>query len=443
MSTHSADPLFRVFTSNTNLPLVEKAEGNYIYSEGKRFLDLTGGGTSYAILGWNNEEVNSAIKSQLVKYTHMDYKIWDDPNTLELAKLVLGTGLASLKKFYFAGNSGAEACEAAMKMSRQAHLSKGQTQKKWFISRKQSYHGSTADALALGDRPNLEIFRDMLSPYRKHVEMHHFKKLALVGESEEAYADRCARELEETVVAIGPENVAGFVGETIMGGLVGDVPPVGNYWKKIKEVCNKYDVHLILDEVYCGTGTSGKYFCFEYDSIEPDFVFIGKTLAAGYGALSAVITTDSIYGAIANSPEARLQHTTTHQAHSLSVSAAIAVQGIVRTSGFVESVNEKGKIFREGFLKELQNNEHIVDIRGRGLRFSVEHSIPAHRQIKFGQFFETLMRKKHSILVNAKWHRICFTPPITLTYSEIDESVSKISYELNRELPQFANHGLA
>ena len=246
MTIHSSDPLFRVFTSNTNLPLVEKAEGNYIYSEGKRLLDLTGGGTSYAILGWSNEEVNSAIRGQLAKFSHMDYKIWDDPNTLKLAKLVMGSSLSSLKKFYFAGNSGAEACEAAMKMSRQAHLSKGQTQKKWFISRKQSYHGSTADALALGDRPNLEIFRDMLSPYRKHVEMHHFKKLALVGESEEAYADRCARELKETIIAIGPENVAGFVGETIMGGLVGDVPPVGNYWKKIKEVCNEYDVHLHL-----------------------------------------------------------------------------------------------------------------------------------------------------------------------------------------------------
>jgi len=441
MALKSTNPLFRVFTSYSNLPRVEKAEGNYIYSEGKRFLDLTGGGTSYAILGWNNEEVNSAIRRQLAKFTHMDYKIWDDPNTLELAELVLGSGLSSLKKFYFAGNSGAEACEAAMKMCRQAHLSKGQSRKKWFISRKQSYHGSTADALALGDRPNLEIFRDMLSPYRKHVEMHHFKKLALVGESEEAYADRCARELEETIAAIGPENVAGFVGETIMGGLVGDVPPVGNYWRKMKDVCNKYDVHLILDEVYCGTGSTGKYFCFEYDLIEPDFVFIGKTLAAGYGALSAVITTDSIYDAIASSPDARLQHTTTHQAHSLSVSAAIAVQRIIRADGFLGSVHEKGKLFQEGFSEHLHSNSYIVDIRGRGLRFSIEHSIPVVKQIEFGQFFEKLMRQEHSILVNAKWHRICFTPPLTLTSTEIDESVSKISYELNRHLPQFASIG--
>jgi adenosylmethionine-8-amino-7-oxononanoate aminotransferase len=410
--------VFRVFLDERKLPTVSSAIGSSILVGKSEFLDTTAGGTSYAILGWNHPRVNEAITSQIKKFGHIDYKIWNDPNLELLAKVILQNSPAELSKVYFAGNSGAEACEAAMKMSYQVHQINGNLAKKWFISRRQSYHGSTSDALALGDRPNLDFYKPMLSPFRTHVSMHHYKKNSLAGESENDYADRCAAELKDKILELGPENVAAFVGETIMGGLVGDVPPVGNYWKKIKLICEKYNVHLILDEVYCGTGTSGTYFCFEQDDVSPDFVFIGKTLAAGYGAISAVITTNAIYEIISSSTDKRLQHTTTHQAHSLSVAAALKIQQIVNDEHFLEEVRKKGEYFRMLLADGLEKYDFIIDIRGRGLRFSVEHNIKD--QENFGKKFEEIAKGRYNVLFNAKWHRICLTPPLIIDFKEIE-----------------------
>lgn len=416
----SISKVFRVFLDNRELPTVSSASGASIMVGKSKFLDTTAGGTSYAILGWNDSRVNDAIKNQLDKFGHIDYKIWNDPNLDLLSNTILQNSPGKLTKVYFAGNSGAEACEAAMKMSYQAHQINGSKAKKWFISRKQSYHGSTSDALMLGDRPNLDFYKPMLSPFRTSVSMHHYKKNSYEGESESLYADRCALELENKILEIGAQNVAAFVGETIMGGLVGDVPPVGDYWKKIKLVCEKYDVHLILDEVYCGTGTSGTYFCFEQDNVSPDFVFIGKTLAAGYGAISAVITTNYIHEIISSSVEQRLQHTTTYQAHSLSVAAALQIQRIVSDRKFLDEVKNKGEFFRTLLSDGLKNNDCIVDIRGRGLRFSIEHNIKD--QENFGKKFEDLTKKQFNVLFNAKWHRVCLTPPLIIEYSEIEKA---------------------
>jgi adenosylmethionine-8-amino-7-oxononanoate aminotransferase len=410
--------LFRVFLDGRNLETVSRASESSIYVGDAKYLDTTAGGTSYAVLGWNNHSVNDAIKNQLDKFGHIDYKIWNDPNLDLLSDTILQNSSGKLAKVYFAGNSGAEACEAAMKMSYQAHQNNGNVEKKWFISRKQSYHGSTSDALMLGDRPNLDFYKPMLSPFRTNVSMHHYKKNSFPSESENNYADRCAIELEEKILEIGPKNVAAFVGETIMGGLVGDVPPVGDYWKKIKSICEKYNVHLILDEVYCGTGTSGTYFCFEQDSVSPDFVFIGKTLAAGYGAISAVITTNSIYEIISSSVDKRLQHTTTYQAHSLSVAAALKIQEIISERDFLDEVRKKGEFFRKLLSEGLEKYDFITDIRGRGLRFSIEHSIK--NQEKFGKKFEEYAKNHHNVLFNAKWHRICITPPLIIEYEEIE-----------------------
>jgi adenosylmethionine-8-amino-7-oxononanoate aminotransferase len=429
------DKVFRVFLDGRNLETVSRASESSIYVGNTEYLDTTAGGTSYAVLGWNNSFVNDAIIKQAAKFGHIDYKIWNDPNLSELAETMLKNIGGKLSKVYFAGNSGAEACEAAMKMSFQSHIIEGNLQKKWFISRKQSYHGSTSDALALGDRPNLEFYKPMLSPYRTQVSMHHFRKNSIKGESESQYADRCAQELEDKILELGPENVAAFVGETIMGGLVGDVPPVGNYWKKIENVCKKFNVHLILDEVYCGTGASGTYFCFEQDDVLPDFVFMGKTIAAGYGALSAVATTDRIYSIIKSGTGKRLQHTTTFQAHSLSVSAALAVQKIINNREFLSEVQRKGDLFRKLLSEGLKDLEFITDIRGRGLRFSIEHSF--QRQESFGKAFEETAKDKYQVLFNAKWHRICLTPPLIITDSQIKQAANAAVLSFKQLAPEF------
>ncbi len=422
--------LFRVFPNDPIPENVDYAKDAYIYTkDGKRILDFSAGGTSYSILGWQNESVNNAIKKQLDCFGHIDYKLWTDKNTEQLATLLVSKAEHGLKKVYFCGNSGAEACEAAMKMSYQAHYDLGKKEKKWFISREQSYHGATSDALALGERPNLEFYAPMLSPYRARIPMHHPLYLKKDDETLDEYAKRSAKELEDKILEIGAQNVCGFVGETIMGGLVGDVPPAPNYWKYIREVCDKYDVHLILDEVYCGTGSSGKIYCCDWDSITPDFIFIGKTLAAGYGVLSAVITSDKIENIIKNG-QGRLQHTTTFQAHSLSVAAALAVQNIVHDDKFLDNVNYLGSYMRNTLYEELHNLDIFRDIRGRGLRFSLEYQTKDN--VKFAYKLSQIMLEKYKIMLNIKWHRISFTPPLILKKEDATRTLEALIYELKQ-----------
>jgi adenosylmethionine-8-amino-7-oxononanoate aminotransferase len=414
----SKSNVFRVFPNDPIPETVSHALGPYIYTTGgRKILDTSAGGTSYAILGWSHPKVLEAIQKQSQKFTHMDYKIWSDVNVELLASLLVSKSNHGLNKVYFSGNSGAEACEAAMKMSYQVHYDQGYKNKKWFISRNQSYHGSTSDALALGERPNLEFFREMLSPFRARIPMHHPLYLKKEDETLDDYAKRSAYQLEEKILEIGPQNVSGFVGETIMGGLVGDVPPAPNYWKYIRDVCSRYGVHLILDEVYCGTGTSGKIYCCDWDNVRPDFIFIGKTLAAGYGVLSAVIT-DANVEEIIKKGQGRLQHTTTHQAHSLSVSAALSVQEIIHDDQFLEKVRSDGEYMRNTLEAELKSCGQFREVRGRGMRFSVEHSSSSNEL--FSASISENMLEKHSILVNSKWHRTCFTPSLLLDRKEID-----------------------
>jgi adenosylmethionine-8-amino-7-oxononanoate aminotransferase len=429
----SISKVFRVFPNEPIPPFVEHAEGPYVYmKDGRKILDTSAGGTSYSILGWSHPVVQEAIYKQTRKFGHIDYKIWSDENVEALADLLLSRAQHGLNRVYFAGNSGAEACEAAMKMSYQVHYDMGKKEKRWFISREQSYHGSTADALVLGERPNLEFFRPMLSPYRVRIPMHHPLYLQLKDETLDEYAKRSAKELEDQILAIGPEKVCGFVGETIMGGLVGDVPPAPNYWKYIRQICDKYDVHLILDEVYCGTGTTGKIYCCDWDKVNPDFIFMGKTLAAGYGALSAVVTSSKIEDIIKKG-QGRLQHTTTHQAHSISVAAALAVQKIIHNDDFLENVEKTGNYMRTTIFDELSNIESFRDVRGRGMRFSLEYSTKDN--VVFSSKIEKALLDNHNILINAKWHRICFTPSLLLNKLEVDyilESVIKEFKNLNK-----------
>ena len=410
--------IFRVFPNSPIPPFVERADGIYIYTKGgKKLLDTTAGSTSFSVLGWSHPVVLKAMEAKMLRFCHMDYKVWSDEDVELLAELILSRAEHGLNRVYFAGNSGAEACEAAMKMSYQVHYDQGKREKSWFISRTQSYHGATTDAMALGERPNLEFFSPLFPSNRAKIPQHHPLRMMREGETLDQYARRSAQELEDKILEIGPENVCAFVGETIMGGLIGDVPPAPNYWKYIREVCDRYDIHLILDEVYCGCGASGKIYCCDWDGVTPDFIFMGKTLAAGYAPVSVVVTSDAVENVI-KEKQGRLQHTTTHQAYSLGVAAALAVQRIVHDDVMLEHIFETGKYWRSVLRDQLGSHPFFRDVRGRGLRFSLEYACPD--QHNFGQILQHEMREKHSVLIDGKWHRVCFTPAFIIERSQVD-----------------------
>ena len=398
-----------------------KAKGHYIFDKnGEKYIDLTAGGTSFNLLGSGNEKVHKAIIKQMNKFEHFDCKTFEDENREILADLLVNTSNvfnSSPKKVFFSGSSGSEGIEMAMHLSYQFHKEAGNNNKKWFISRDQSYHGATSGALSLGERPNLEFYRPLQSQFRKRVSECNYVRGKQKNESEESYTQRLVKEFENMIIEIGSENICAFVAETMMGGLVGDVPPTKGYWKNIKKICEKNNIHLILDEVWCGTGASGKYHCFEYDDIVPDFLVLGKTLGCGYIPISCILVPFEFEEIIKKGSQ-RIEMSCTFQAHGLAIASAIEVQKIITQDGFIEDVFKKGEYIRKVLKDSLKDQIFIKDIRGRGVRNTVEYQ--CENINNFCSQISNDLFDNFNILISSKWHRTSFSHAMNLTWREID-----------------------
>lgn len=415
------DKLLYTFFDGLKKKTIRNGKGIYVYdSKGVKYTDLTAGQTGHALLGWSNKKIIKDINSQLNKIGHIDYKFWKDDNRTLLANLLLSKKKNKLDRVFFVGSSGAEACEAAINMSYQVHYNDNQKNKILSISRKQSYHGCTNLVIAVGDRPNLHFYKKILNKNNRKINEHNIYRYKKNTETEEEYSLRSAKELEKKILQLGPENVSCFIAETMGGGLIGDVPPTSNYWKYIRKICSKYNVHLILDEVWCGTGVTGKMYCIDYDNITPDFIFLGKTLAVGYGALSAVITSSKIVDKI-KKKQGQIGYSNTHQGHSLSVAAALSAQKIINNKIFLNEVSKKGIFLRKIVEDELKQEEFFLNVRGRGMRNSIEYK--CQNQHLFGLYLKKIMYEKHNIILDSKWHRICLCAAMTIKYSELYQNL--------------------
>ena len=420
--------LLRNFDLYLNESIV-KGDGVYLYTKSKKkYLDSTSGLTGTAILGSNVNSIQKAITKQLKKIPYIDYKYFIDENREKLSKLILSKAKHKLDKVFFVGGSGGEACEAAMKLSYQFHYSKGKN-KKWFISRKQSYHGSSSDTLSLGDRPTLKFYNPFYPKFRSKISEHNIYRHKKKNESTNDYTKRSLKELEKKILDLGPENVSGFVAETIMGGLIGDVPPTQNYWKGVRKICNKYDVHLIIDEVWCGTGTTGKSFCIDWDEITPDFIFLGKTLGAGYSPVSAVITSSRIGQTIKDKLGA-IQISTTHQGHSVGIAASLAVQKIIQNNQFLNNVQKKGEFLRNTLHEELKNHDFYFNVRGRGMRNSLEYKCENNHL--FGCALTDYAKNNLNLILSAKWHRVCFSTAINIKQNDLEKLLEKFLFAFKK-----------
>lgn len=396
-----------------------RGDGIYLeYADGRRVMDATAGWTSYAVLGFNHPEVLEAMRRQMDRFCHVDYNVWHNPMLEDLAEVLLARAPEGLDRVYFPGNSGSEAMEAAMKLSFQVHFDAGRRKKTWYISRDQSFHGATLHGIAVSELPILEFYEQILPSRRARIAQHHPLYHRRKDESLDDYARRGAKELEAKILEIGPENVCAFLGETQLGSLVGDVPPAPNYWKYVREVCDRHDVHLILDEIYCGLGRSGRVYNCSWDGVVPDFVCVGKNLAAGYAPLSAIVTKSAFEGIIARG-QGRVQHGHTHQGHSLGVAAALAVQRIVQTDEMLGHIADTGEFMRNTLQAELGGHPFFRDLRGRGLLFSLEYDCAD--KPTFGRALGEIMDREHGILINAKWHRVSFTLAYVIERTEVEK----------------------
>jgi len=414
----------RKFPNQPDRPVVEKAEGVHLHlADGRKILDATAGWCSQHVLGFSHPEVLEAMYKQMERFCHVDYNNWRNPMLDELAELLLSQAPVGLDKVYFAGTSGSEATEAAMKLSYQVHFNQGKPDKTFFISRDQSYHGATLQSIAVSELDILSFYDPLMPPDRARIPVHYPLRCREEGESLDEYAKRGAKDLEDKILEIGPERVGAFIGETMLGSLLGDVPPAPGYWKYIREVCDRYDVHLILDEVYCGLGRSGEIYCCTYDDITPDLVCVGKALGAGFAPLSAVITRQEYEDVIKNG-QGRINHGHTYQGYSLGCAAGLAVQRVVHRPETLAHINALGERMRSRLVEALGSHPFFREVRGRGSIFSYEYLSPDNQAL--GAALYKMLEEEYSILVSAKWHRVSFSVPFILSFEDADRIIDAV-----------------
>ncbi|MDN7500414.1 aspartate aminotransferase family protein [Burkholderia gladioli] len=352
------------------LPVAVAGDGiELIDSTGKRYIDACGG-AAVSCLGHSNTRVIEAIKRQAERLPYAHSSFFTTEPVEELADRLIEAAPAGLDHVYFT-SGGSESIEAALKLARQYFVEIGQPARRHFIARRQSYHGNTLGALAIGGNPwRREPFLPLLIDAH-HVSPCYAYREQRAGESEEAFAQRLADELENRILELGPETVAAFVAETVVGATAGAVPPVRAYFRKVRAVCDKYGVLLILDEIMSGMGRTGHLFACEEDGIAPDILTIAKGLGAGYQPIGATLASDRIYDAIVGGT-GFFQHGHTYIGHATACAAALEVQRVIAEEGLLDKVRERGEQLRAQLRERFADHQAVGDVRGRGLFVGVE-----------------------------------------------------------------------
>ena len=426
---------------HAKLPSIASGEGVYLFdTEGKQYLDGCGG-AAVSNLGHNHTAVKDAIKQQLdaIPFAHTGF--FTNQVSEDLATLLTDLAPDPLNHVYFV-SGGSEAVESALKMARQYFVEIGKPQKTQFIARRQSYHGNTLGALAVGGNEwRKEPFRPLLSSVH-HISPCYAYRDQGDNEAELDYSMRVANELETKILEVGADNVMAFVAEPVVGATTGAVPATEGYFKRIREICDQYDVLLILDEVMCGIGRTGTFYAFEQDKIIPDLVTIAKGLGAGYQPIGAVVASSKIYDAIANG-SGFFQHGHTFMAHPMACASALATINTILNEHLLDKVTEQGEKLKNKLEVALQPLPYVGDIRGRGLFLGVElvadkltktplaSSTEANKKVKNIAMQHGLMCYPMAGTIDGKQgHHILIAPPFIINDEQLDELVTKLTSAL-------------
>ncbi|PAU73452.1 aspartate aminotransferase family protein [Vreelandella alkaliphila] len=352
------------------LPHAASAQGVYITdTTGRRYLDASGGAAVTSV-GHAHPEVLAAMRAQIdnLCYAHTSFFTTDAAEAL--AEKLVNLAPEGLNYVYLV-SGGSEAVEAALKMARQYFVEIGAPQRRHIIARRQSYHGNTIGALATGGNAMRRKQFQPILPETHHVSPCYAYREKGADESPEAYAIRLADELEAKILELGPEEVMAFVAEPVVGATLGAVASVADYFKRVRAVCDKYGVLLILDEVMCGMGRTGTVFACEQDDVIPDIVTIAKGLGGGYQPIGAVMLSDKIYDSFANG-SGLFQHGHTYIGHPVAAATANKVVEIIARPETLANVNAMGARLQSGLEDILGASPYVGDIRGRGLFRGIE-----------------------------------------------------------------------
>jgi adenosylmethionine-8-amino-7-oxononanoate aminotransferase len=357
-------------TIGPTYPLAETGRGLLIRdSDGKEYIDASGG-AAVSCLGHSHPDVLAAMHEQLDKLAYAHTSFFSTRVAEELGEDLIAHAPSGTTHVYFV-SGGSEAVEASLKMARQYFVEIGEPQRRHFIARRQSYHGNTLGALAVGGN---EWRRNQFAPLL--IETHHVSPCfeyrgRQEDETPEAYGERLARELDEKIEALGPDTVIAFIAETVGGATAGAITPVPGYFRRVREVCDRHGVLLILDEVMCGMGRTGTLHACEQEGIAPDLMTIAKGLGGGFAPIGAVLVGARVYDAFAKG-SGLFQHGHTYLGHPLACAAALAVQRVIRRDDLLANVRRMGAHLRGRLEQRFGNHHHVGDVRGRGLFQAIE-----------------------------------------------------------------------
>ncbi|MBN9425337.1 MAG: aspartate aminotransferase family protein [Burkholderiales bacterium] len=338
-------------------------------AEGKVYIDASGG-AAVSCLGHGHPDVIAAMHAQIDKlaYAHTSFFTTEVAETL--ADVLAASAPPGMSHVYFV-SGGSEAVEAALKMARQYFVEIGQPQRRHFIARRQSYHGNTLGALAVGGN---EWRRAQFAPLLidvTHVSPCYEYRDRAADETPQQYGQRLVAELAAEIARLGPDSVIAFVAETVGGATSGALTPVPGYLRGVRELCDKHGILLILDEVMCGMGRTGTLHACEQEGVAPDLMTIAKGLGGGYQPIGAVLAQQRIVEALSRG-SGFFQHGHTYLGHAVACAAALAVQQVIQRDDLLARCRRAGQLLAQGLHQRFDAHPHVGDIRGRGLFMAIE-----------------------------------------------------------------------
>ena len=412
--------------------IITRADGCYIWdSEGNRLLDGMAGLWNVNV-GYGRKEIADAAYKQLLElpYYNTFFKTATPPS-VELSARLVELAPGALNHVFFA-NSGSEANDTIVRMVRHYYNLIGKPEKKTFISRREAYHGSTMASASLGGQPEMHAQADLPLPGFVHVrEPHPYRDGA--GQDPEAFGLEAAREIERKILELGPETVAAFIGEPVMGD--GVLVPPASYWPEVARICREYDVLLVIDEVVCGFGRLGHWFGCQAYGVEPDLVPIAKGLTSGYLPLSGILVADKVVDVLVGRG-GTFKHGFTYSGHPVSCAVALANIDIIEREGLVRRVAEDTGPYLQSRLARLADHPLVGDVRGTGLMAGIE--MVADKDTRASLTPEGragALCREHAqalgLVTRSQKDIMLFSPPLIISRKEIDRLVDLMAQALD------------
>jgi len=431
---------------NYDYPVAARGEGIYLYDDaGNRYIDGVAGATNVT-LGHGRKRIVDAMSEQGRTLAYCFSQHFTNQPALDLAERIATLAPGELDHVYFV-SGGSEANESAFKMARQYHIQRGNGQKHLVISRWRAYHGATMGALSATGIPWLRApFAPWLAPFPHIAACYPYR--CEFAECESKCNLTCARELERTILEAGQENVAAFVAEPVVfAGVAAGMPPP-DYYPLIREICDRYDVLFIADEVITGFGRTGRYFGMEHWDVVPDMITFGKGVSSGYCPLGGVIISRKIRECFEESGQL-FPHIFTYVNNPVAMSAGLAVLDIIEDEALLEHVTQMGRYLLDR-SERLNKHPTVGEIRGIGLLFGIElvrdkiTREPFSSSLEVHKRLHQIMQKRGLSLFTASgaadWENgddLRFAPPFIITREQIDGVIDILDQglgELEEEL---------